>query len=98
MEESFNPHDRMNKDMLEKLANKHARHFADPTEKNHPQCIFPEPLVPWSSYLDWSKNFSARRLIDLQSHLIEAFEQVLAQPKEQHATIFKNLAIRTHSS
>ena len=39
-----------------------------------------------------------KKKFDLQSDLISAFEQVLGQPKEQHATRFKNLAIRTHSS
>ena len=44
------------------------------------------------------RKFSTRRLIDLQAGLIKAFEDVLAQPKEQHSTIFKNLVIQTHSS
>jgi hypothetical protein len=41
--------------------------------------------------------FSTRRLIDLQANLITAFEDLLSQPKEQHANIFKNLVIQTHS-
>ncbi len=91
------PHDRMSKDLLERLAARHARHFDDPTEKTTLN-VFSQN--PWflGRLLGLVKKFSARRLIDLQSHLIEAFEQVLAQPKEQHATIFKNLAIRTHSA
>jgi DNA polymerase-3 subunit delta len=93
----LNPHDRMSKDLLERLAAKHARHFDDPTEKTTLNVFSQNPwfLV---RLLGLVKSFSARRLIDLQSHLIEAFEQVLAQPREQHATIFKNLVIRTHSA
>ena len=87
----------LSQDLLERLAAKHARHFADPTEKTTLN-VFSQN--PWflGRLFGLVKKFSARRLIDLQSHLIEAFEQVLAQPKEQHATIFKNLAIRTHSA
>ncbi len=93
----LNPHDRMSKDLLDRLAAKHARHFDDPTEKTTLN-VFSQN--PWflGRLLGLVKSFSARRLIDLQSHLIEAFEQVLAQPREQHATIFKNLVIRTHSA
>ena len=93
----LNPHDRMSKDLLERLAAKHARHFDDPTEKTTLN-VFSQN--PWflGRLLGLVKSFSARRLIDLQSHLIEAFEQVVAQPREQHATIFKNLVIRTHST
>ena len=93
----LNPHDRMSKDLLERLAAKHARHFDDPAEKTTLN-VFSQN--PWflGRLLGLVKSFSARRLIDLQSHLIEAFEQVLAQPREQHATIFKNLVIRTHSA
>lgn len=93
----LNPHDRMSKDLLERLAMKYARHFDDPTEKTTLN-VFSQN--PWflGRLLGLVKEFSARRLIDLQSHLIEAFEQVLAQPREQHATIFKNLVIRTHSA
>ena len=93
----LNPHDRMSKDLLDRLAAKHARHFDDPTEKTTLN-VFSQN--PWflGRLLGLVKSFSARRLIDLQSHLIEAFEQVVAQPREQHATIFKNLVIRTHST
>ena len=93
----LNPHDRLSKELLERLAAKHARHFDDPNEKTTLN-VFSQN--PWflGRLLGLVKKFSARRLIDLQSHLIEAFEQVIAQPKEQHPTIFKNLAIRTHSS
>ena len=93
----LNPHDRLSKELLERLAAKHARHFEDPGEKTTLN-VFSQN--PWflGRLLGLVRKFSARRLIDLQSHLIEAFEQVLAQPKEQHATIFKNLAIRTHSA
>ena len=93
----LNPHGRLSKDLLERLAAKHARHFEDPGEKTTLN-VFSQN--PWflGRLLGLVRKFSARRLIDLQSNLIEAFEQVLAQPKEEHATIFKNLAIRTHSS
>jgi len=93
----LSPNDRMSKDLLERLAMKYARHFDDPTEKTTLN-VFSQN--PWflGRLLGLVKSFSARRLIDLQAHLIETFEQVLAQPKEQHATIFKNLAIRTHSA
>lgn len=89
--------DRMSKDLLERLAMKYGQHFDDPTEKTTLN-VFSQN--PWflGRLLGLVKSFSARRLIDLQAHLIETFEQVLAQPKDQHATIFKNLAIRTHSA
>ena len=87
----------MSKDLLERLAMKYGQHFDDPTEKTTLN-VFSQN--PWflGRLLGLVKSFSARRLIDLQAHLIETFEQVLALPKEQHATIFKNLAIRTHSA
>ncbi len=93
----LNPHDRMSKDLLERLAAKHARHFDDPTEKTTLNLFSQNPWF-LGRLLGLVKKFSARRLIDLQSHLIETFEQLLEQPKEHHATIFKNLAIRTHSA
>lgn len=93
----LNPHDRMSKDLLERLAAKHAHHFDDPTSKTTLN-VFSQN--PWflGRLLGLVKKYSTRQLIDLQSSLIEAFEQVLAQPREQHATIFKNLVIRTHSA
>lgn len=93
----LNPYERLSKDLLERLAAKHAQHFDDPSEKTTLN-VFSQN--PWflGRLLGLVKKFSARRLIDLQSHLIEAFEQVLAMPKEQHVTIFKNLVIRTHSA
>lgn len=93
----FNPNERMSKSLLERLAAKHAKHFDDPSEKTTLNLFSQNPWF-LGRLIGLVKSFSARRLIDLQSHLIEAFEQVLAQPKEQHATIFKNLTIRTHSA
>ena len=44
-----------------------------------------------------TKRFTTRRLIDLQAGLIEAFEKLLSQPKEEQGNILKDLAIRSLS-
>tara|TARA_B100000242_G_scaffold164992_1_gene117878 strand:+ start:13901 stop:14998 length:1098 start_codon:yes stop_codon:yes gene_type:complete len=92
----LSPGQRLGKDQLESLGRKHAHHFADPSEKTTLNLFSQNPWF-LGRLLPLVQKFSARRLIDLQAGLIEAFEQVLAQPKEQHAAIFKNLAVRAHS-
>ena len=92
----ISPNQRLSKDQLENLGRKHARHFADPTEKTTLNLFSQNPWF-LGRLLPLVQKFSARRLIDLQAGLIEAFEQVLGRPKEQHAAIFKNLVVRTHS-
>lgn len=92
----LDPNQRLGKDQLERIGNKYLKHFSNPAEKTTLNVFSQNPwflgrLVPLL------KKFSTRRLIDLQAGLIKAFEDVLAQPKEQHSTIFKNLAIQTHS-
>ena len=91
----LDPNQRLGKDQLSRISQNIFNTFPIP-RKDHIQCIFPKPMVP-GRLLPLVKNFSTRRLIDLQANLITAFEQVLAQPKELHANIFKNLAIQTHS-
>ena len=92
----LDPNQRLGKDQLSRIGNKYLQHFSNPDEKTTLN-VFSQN--PWflGRLLPLVRKFSTRRLIDLQAGLIEAFELVLAQPKEQHNTIFKNLAIRTHS-
>ena len=92
----LDPNQRLGKDQLQRIGQKYQENFSDPSEKTTLN-VFSQN--PWflGRLLPLVKKFPTRRLIDLQSNLITAFEEVLAQPKEQHATIFKNLAIRTHS-
>ena len=92
----LDPNQRLGKDQLSRISQKYIQHFSNPEEKTTLN-VFSQN--PWflGRLLPLVKNFSTRRLIDLQANLITAFEQVLAQPKEQHANIFKNLAIQTHS-
>ncbi len=87
---------RLGKDQLEQIGRKYQDHFSDPSEKTTLNLFSQNPWF-LGRLLPLVQKFSTRRLIDLQSNLITAFEQVLGQPKEQHATIFKNLVIRTHS-
>jgi hypothetical protein len=60
--------------------------------KRPPLMYFLKIHGSWEDWFRLLKKFSTRRLIDLQAGLIKAFEDVLAQPKEQHSTIFKNLS------
>jgi DNA polymerase-3 subunit delta len=78
------------------MGRKYQDHFSDPSEKTTLNLFSQNPWF-LGRLLPLVQKFSTRRLIDLQSNLITAFEQVLGLPKEQHATIFKNLVIRTHS-
>ena len=81
---------------LEKIRQKYTKHFADPSEKTTLNLFSQNPWF-LGRLLPLANKFSTRRLIDLQSNLIGAFEEVLDQPKEQHTSIFKNLVIQTHS-
>ena len=84
----LDPNQRLGKDQLSRISQKYIQHFSNPEEKTTFN-VFSQN--PWflGRLLPLVKNFSTRRLIDLQANLITAFEQVLAQPKEQHANIFK---------
>jgi DNA polymerase-3 subunit delta len=92
----LDPNQRLGKDQLARIGNKYLQHFSNPSDKTTLN-VFSQN--PWflGRLLPLVRKFPTRRLIDLQAGLIEAFEQVLALPKEQHNTIFKNLVIRTHS-
>ena len=92
----LDPNQRLSKDLLEKIGQKYTKHFADPSEKTTLNLFSQNPWF-LGRLLPLANKFSTRRLIDLQSNLIGAFEEVLAQPKEQHTSIFKNLVIQTHS-
>jgi DNA polymerase-3 subunit delta len=92
----LDPKQRLGKDQLEQIGRKYQDHFSDPSEKTTLNLFSQNPWF-LGRLLPLVQKFSTRRLIDLQSNLITAFEQVLGQPKEQHATIFKNLVIRTNS-
>ena len=92
----LDPNQRLSKDLLEKIRQKYTKHFADPSEKTTLNLFSQNPWF-LGRLLPLANKFSTRRLIDLQSNLIGAFEEVLAQPKEQHTSIFKNLVIQTHS-
>ena len=92
----LDPNQRLGKDQLERIGQKYQDHFSNPAEKSTLNLFSQNPWF-LGRLLPLVKRFSTRRLIDLQSNLIAVFEEVLAQPKEQHATIFKNLVIRTHS-
>lgn len=92
----LDPNQRLSKDLLEKIGQKYTKHFADPSEKTTLNLFSQNPWF-LGRLLPLANKFSTRRLIDLQSNLIGAFEEVLAQPKEQHPSIFKNLVIQTHS-
>ena len=89
--------DRLSKSTLEGLSRKYAHHFGDEDEKSTLNLFSQNPWF-LGRLLSLVSKFSARRLIDLQSFLIQAFEDVLAQPKESHPQIFKNLALSSHSS
>ncbi len=92
----LDPNQRLGKEQLERIGQKYQDHFSDPTEKTTLNLFSQNPWF-LGRLLPLVRKFSTRRLIDLQSDLIKAFEEVLALPKEQHASIFKNLVIRTHS-
>ena len=87
---------RLGKEQLESIGRKYAHHFEDFSEKTTLNLFSQNPWF-LSRLLSLLDKFSARRLIDLQSDLIRAFQDVLIQPKEQHAKIFKHLAIRANT-
>ena len=93
----LDPNQRLGKDQLERIGSKYLKHFSNPSEKTTLNVVTQNPWF-LGRLLPLVRQFPTRRLIDLQAGLIKAFEDVLAQPKEQHSTIFKNLAIQTHSS
>jgi DNA polymerase-3 subunit delta len=92
----LDPNQRLGKEQLARIGHKYLQHFSNPSDKTTLN-VFSQN--PWflGRLLPLVRKFPTRRVIDLQAGLIEAFELVLAQPKEQHNTIFKNLAVRTHS-
>ncbi|MDG1173532.1 MAG: DNA polymerase III subunit delta [Opitutales bacterium] len=90
------PNDRLSKATLETLARKYAQHFGESSEKSTLNLFSQNPWF-LGRLLPLVGKFSARRLIDLQSFLIQAFQDVLAQPKESHPQIFKNLALSAHA-
>ena len=87
---------RLGKEQLEQLGRKYGRHFEDSAEKTTLNLFSQNPWF-LGRLLPLVEKFSARRLIDLQANLIQVFQDILEQPKDAHSTIFKNLAIRTHS-
>jgi len=89
--------ERLSKSTLEGLSRKYAHHFGDEDEKSTLNLFSQNPWF-LGRLLSLVSKFSARRLIDLQSFLIQAFEDVLIQPKESHPQIFKNLALSSHSN
>ena len=91
----LDPNQRLSKDLLEKIGQKYTKHFSDPSEKTTLNLFSQNPWF-LGRLLPLANKFSTRQLIDLQTNLIGAFEEVLAQPKEQHSNIFKNLVIQTH--
>jgi DNA polymerase-3 subunit delta len=92
----LSPNDRLNKSSLEGMARKYLKHFGEEEEKSTLNLFSQNPWF-LGRLLPLVGKFSARRLIDLQAFLIQAFQDILAQPKESHPQIFKNLALNTHS-
>jgi DNA polymerase-3 subunit delta len=92
----LDPNNRLSKETLEKLGRKHAHHFSNSGEKSSLNLFTQNPWF-LGRLLPIVKKFNTRRLIDLQSALLEAFEQLLVQPREEQSGIFKDLAIRTLS-
>ena len=92
----IDPNQRLGKEKLEQLGRKHAHHFSDSGEKSTLNLFSQNPWF-LGRLLPIVKKFNTRKLIDLQSALLEAFEQLLVQPREQQVNIFKDLAIRTLS-
>ena len=90
----LDPNGRLNKDQLDKVAQKHSHHFSD---SGHKTTLNLFSQNPWflGRLLPITKKFNTRRLIDLQANLIAAFEKLLSQPKEEQPDILKDLAIRT---
>lgn len=93
----LDPNQRLSKDKLEQLGRKHAHHFSDSGDKSTLNLFTQNPWF-LGRLMSIVKRFSTRALIDLQASLLEAFQQLLAQPREQQSAIFKDLAIRTLSS
>ena len=92
----LDPSQRLSKEKLEQLGRKHAHHFSDSGEKSTLNLFTQNPWF-LGRLLPIVKRFNTRSLIDLQAALLEAFEQLLIQPRDQQVAIFKDLAIRTLS-
>lgn len=92
----LDPNSRLSKDHIERIGQKYAHHFSDSGNKTNLN-VFSQN--PWflGRVLPLTKKFNTRKLIDLQSDLISAFEKLMALPKDEHPSIFKDLAIRTLS-
>ena len=93
----LDPNQRMGKEQLVRIGSKFLELFSDPAEKTTLNFFSQNPWF-LGRLLPLVKKISTRDLINLQSELIRAFEDLLDQPKEEHATIFKNLVIRTNYS
>ena len=91
----MDPNARLGKDQIDRIAQKHGQHFSDSGDKTFN--LFSQN--PWfvGRLLPITKRFTTRRLIDLPAGLIDAFEKLLSQPKEEQGNILKDLAIRTLS-
>ena len=89
----LDPSQRLSKEKLEQLGRKHAHHFSDSGEKSTLNLFTQNPWF-LGRLLPIVKRFNTRSLIDLQAALLEAFEQLLIQPRDQQVAIFKDLAIR----
>ncbi len=90
------PGDRLSKSNLEALSRKYGEHFTNQGEKSSLNLFSQNPWF-LGRLLPLVARFSARRLIDLQSFLLETFQEVLAQPNDAHPQIFKNLVLRAHA-
>ena len=92
----LDPNARLGKDQIDRIAQKHTQHFSDSGDKTSLNLFSQNPWFV-GRLLPITKRFSTRRLIDLQAGLIDAFEKLLSQPKEDQENILKDLAIRTLS-
>ena len=88
----IDPRSHLTKDVLDRVARKHAAHFAETDEKN-PLNLFSQN--PWylGRLLPAAAKFPTRRLIDFQAEFIRAFDQLLGAPREDQPAILKELAI-----
>jgi DNA polymerase III subunit delta len=92
----LDPNQRLSKEKLEQLGRKHSHHFSDSGDKSTLNLFTQNPWF-LGRLIPIVKRFKTRALIDLQAALLESFEQLLIQPREQQVSIFKDLAIRTLS-
>ena len=92
----LDPNQRLSKEKLEQLGRKHSHHFSDSGDKSTLNLFTQNPWF-LGRLIPIVKRFKTRALIDLQAALLESFEQLLIQPRDQQVSIFKDLAIRTLS-